>query len=101
MVHARFLTVARVVIPDGAKVEVEVNFQDGKESVSFTTDSAGVVSATSHLDDDLATAMTLAISQPLPDRLRIDVLFDETEEGEYDALVKYLRVIFHVEGAVL
>lgn len=92
MVVLRVNTFNRIALEDGAAVTVTVVFPDGRDNYCIKTDTAGVAKACDHFDSNM---VHLQITQPTPNALRVEILDEETTEGEHDMILKYLRAIFH------
>lgn len=96
MVITRVASYNRISIEDGAAVDVVVSFPGDREDVRINTDSAGVAKACDHFDQNM---FPMSITQSEVNELRVELLDEETEEGEHDMIVKYLRAIFHEQKA--
>lgn len=96
MIIARVISTNRISLDDGVPVDVVVAFPGGREDAHITTDPAGVVKACEHFDSGM---VEMTISQSERNQLRVEILNEETEEGEHDTVLKYLRAIFNEQKA--
>lgn len=96
MVLTRVASYNRISIEDGAAVDVVVSFPGDREDEYISTDSAGVVKGCEHFDQNM---IPLSITQTEPNQLMVEILDEETEEGEHDMVMKYLRAIFNEQKA--
>lgn len=92
MIISRVASYNRISIEDGAAIDVVVSFPGDREDEYISTDSVGVVKACEHFDQNM---IQLSITQSEPNQLRVEILDEETEEGEHDMVMNYLRAIFH------
>lgn len=96
MVTTRVASYNRISIEDGAAVDIVVSFPGEREDAYISTDSVGAVKGCEHFDQNM---IQLSITQTETNQLRVEILDEETEEGEHDMVLKYLRAIFHEQKA--